>query len=237
MQTTTMTTMTTTARRTTTTADRLLAVAKGSRFEGSIYTTAIGAPLAATDGSLLVVLGATSAENAAWSIMPAIAGEGLPPTATIRSLLNSAVRDVLAAARAGREGVDVSLDTAPDAALKARAESERAERIARCEADLATRERHLKAVLEAKRRDGSVTTARERVAAARAELKAARTGGNQPAEHALLAGEGGYDLRLIRKALKAMGAKRGSLATAGEYEPAILYAEGGIALIMPFRTR
>lgn len=229
------TTTTTTARRTTTTADRLLAVAKGSRFEGAIYTTAAGAPLAATDGSLLVVLGQTSAETAGTAMIGAVGGEGLPPTATIRSLITSAVRDVIAVAARGREGVDVSLDTAPDAGLAARAEAERAERVARLEADLATRERHLEAVLASKRRDGSVTTARERVTEARAELRAARTRGTQPAEHALLAGEGGYDLRLVRKALRALGAKRGSLATAGEYDPAILYAEGGIALIMPFR--
>ena len=56
--------MQTTASTTTTTRDpgrdRLLAIAKGSRFEGALYLDEAARPLAATDGLVLVVRGVRS---------------------------------------------------------------------------------------------------------------------------------------------------------------------------------
>ncbi len=218
-----------------TTADRLLAVARGSRFEGSLYTTASGAPLAATDGHVLVVLGVTSAEQASAALVDAVPGDCLPPADQIRRTLTSAARDVVASATAGREMATVTLTTPADPALAARAADARVALVQSAEADLVTREARLAALVEAKRRDGSIATAREHVTEARARLRDAKAN-RTPASDAVVVGEAAFDLRLIRKCLKALGAKSGGLATAGEYDPAILYADGGgIALVMPFR--
>ena len=219
-----------TARTTDTVRARLLAVARGSRFAGSLYETREGRPLAATDGKILVVHGEPSLSHAALALVDARSTGELPPAAQIRVMLDAA-RHRVADAAPDLWGATVTRDTAPDVGLYDLATAEHSARVAKAREDLAAAEKKLDAALLAKREVGK---ARDKVAAARAHLRTEERK-DHPAYSAIVVGPAALDLRLVRVALRALGAKGGTLTVTGEYDAAVLHTERGVALVMPFR--
>lgn len=212
--------------------DRLLAVAKGSRFEGALYLDTAARPLAATDGLVLVVRGVRSCDDARQALAGAHPQGDLPPVRTIDGLLRLASEGVSALAPE-ISGRTVALDSAPDAGLLAKAEAEAGERLAAVRVQVARAERALERALETRRGIGD---ARATLASAKADVRAEERR-RDPGYRGVRVGEAAYDLALVAKALRALGVRSGTLqATGGAFDPAVLYAEGtGVALIMPFR--
>lgn len=207
---------------------RLLAFAKGSRFAGSLYRDVAGRAVAATDGIGLVVPGADSVESAVDAVDGATPEGLLPPVRTLQQLINGFLRDTGPLA----PSAEVSLTTEPDAERRHSTELQllsedaaAALAVERAEARLAARPRGYPEL----RRD---------LAAARRDLRAARrrrVSLDTPLANALIVGEVGFDLRLVHRALRALGAKRGTLHATGPFDPAALVTDRGIALVMPCR--
>jgi hypothetical protein len=213
--------------------DRLLAIAKGSRFEGHVYLDTAARPLAATDGVVLVVRGVESCDGARQALAGAHPQGDLPPVQTIDGLLRDASKGVARLAP-DVEGRTVSLDTLPDAGLVDKATAEAGERLAAVRDKVEKAERALARALETRR--GSIGEARANLASAKADVRAEEKR-RDPGYRGVRVGEAAFDLALIAKALRALGARAGTLqATGGSYDAGVLYTEtGGIALIMPFR--
>jgi hypothetical protein len=209
--------------------DRLLALAKGSRFEGALYLDTAARPLAATDGVVLVVRGVESCDGARQALVGAHPQGNLPPVRAIDGLLRDASKGVARLI----EGRTVDLDTLPDDGLLAKAEAEAGERLAAAREGLEKAERALARALETRR---SVGDARAKLASAKADVRAEEKR-RDPGYRGVKVGAAAYDLALVTKALRALGVRSGTLqATGGAYDPAVLYAEGtGVALVMPFR--
>ena len=230
--------MTMTSMNTTTTSiprdpgrDRLLALAKGSRFEGHVYLDFAARPLAATDGQVLVVRGVRSCDEARQALAGAHPQGDLPPVRTIDGLLREASEGV--ARLAVVEGRTVALDTVPDDGLLSKAEAEAGERLAAVRDRVERAERALARALETRR--GSIGEARAKLASAKADVRAEQKR-RDPGYRGVRVGEAAFDLALIAKALRALGVRSGTLqATGGSYDAGVLYTETGIALVMPFR--
>jgi hypothetical protein len=210
--------------------DRLLALAKGSKFEGYVYLDEAARPLAATDGKVLVVRGVRSCDDARKALMGAHPQGNLPPVRAIDGLLRDASKGVARLI----EGRTVDLDTLPDDGLLAKAEAEAGERLAAAREGLEKAERALARALETRR--GSVGEARAKLATAKSRVRDEEKR-RDPGYRGVRVGEAAYDLALVAKALRALGVRSGTLqATGGAFDAGVLYAEGtGIALIMPFR--
>ena len=209
--------------------DRLLALAKGSKFEGHVYLDEAARPLAATDGVVLVVRGVRSCDDARKALMGAHPQGNLPPVRAIDGLLRDASKGVARLI----EGRTVALDTLPDDGLLAKAEAEAGERLAAAREGLEKAERALARALETRR---SVGDARAKLASAKADVRAEEKR-RDPGYRGIRVGEAAYDLALVAKALRALGVRSGTLQATGDaFDAGVLYAEGtGIALIMPFR--
>ena len=208
--------------------DRLLALAKGSKFEGYVYLDTAARPLAATDGVVLVVRGVESCDGARQAIAGAHPQGNLPPVRAIDGLLRDASKGVARLI----EGRTVDLDTLPDDGLRAKAEAEAGERLAAAREGLEKAERALARALETRRGIGD---ARAKLASAKADVRAEEKR-RDPGYRGIRVGEAAYDLALVAKALRALGAKGGTLQATGDaFDAGVLYAGGGIALIMPFR--
>lgn len=211
--------------------DRLLAIAKGSKFEGYVYLDAAARPLAATDGVVLVVRGVESCDGARKALAGADPQGNLPPVRTIDGLLRDASKGM--ARLAVIEGRTVDLDTLPDAGLVDKAAAEAEGRLATARDGLEKAERALARALETRR--GSVGEARAKLATAKSRVRDEEKR-RDPGYRGVRVGEAAFDLALVTKALRALGAKGGTLqATGGAFDAGVLYAGGGIALIMPFR--
>jgi hypothetical protein len=212
--------------------DRLLALAKGSRFEGHVYLDFAARPLAATDGQVLVVRGVRSCDDARQALVGAHPQGDLPPVRTVDGLLRLASEGV-ARLVVVVEGRTVALDTVPDDGLVSKAEAEAGDRLAAARDKVEKAERALERALETRR--GSIGEARAKLASARADVRA-EDKRRDPGYRGVRVGEAAFDLALIAKALRALGARSGTLqATGGSYDAGVLYPETGIALIMPFR--
>ena len=208
--------------------DRLLALAKGSKFEGYVYLDTAARPLASTDGVVLVVRGVESCDGARQAIAGAHPQGNLPPVRAIDGLLRDASKGVARLI----EGRTVDLDTLPDDGLRAKAEAEAGERLAAAREGLEKAERALARALETRRGIGD---ARAKLASAKADVRAEEKR-RDPGYRGIRVGEAAYDLALVAKALRALGAKGGTLQATGDaFDAGVLYAGGGIALIMPFR--
>lgn len=213
--------------------DRLLAFAKGSRYEGHVYLDTAARPLAATDGLVLVVRGVRSCDDARQALAGAHPQGDLPPVRTIDGLLKDASRGVSALAPE-ISGRTVALDTLPDAGLVDRAAAEAEGRLAAARDGVEKAERALARALETRR--GSVGEARAKLATAKSRVRDEEKR-RDPGYRGVRVGEAAFDLALVGKALRALGVRSGTLqATGGAFDAGVLYAEGtGIALIMPFR--
>jgi hypothetical protein len=208
--------------------DRLLALAKGSKFEGALYLDTAARPLAATDGVVLVVRGVESCDGARQALAGAHPQGNLPPVRAIDGLLRDASKGVARLI----EGRTVALDSAPDAGLVDKATAEAGERLAAAREGLEKAERALARALETRR---SVGDARAKLASAKADVRAEEKR-RDPGYRGVKVGAAAYDLALVAKALRALGAKGGTLQATGDaFDAGVLYAGGGIALIMPFR--
>ena len=211
--------------------DRLLALAKGSRFEGHVYLDEAARPLAATDGLVLVVRGVRSCDDARQALVGAHPQGNLPPVSSIDGLLRRASEGVasLAPEVAGRT---VALDSLPDAGLVDKATAEAGERLAAAREGVEKAERALERALETRRGIGD---ARAKLASAKSRVRDEERR-RDPGYRGVRVGEAAFDLGLVTKALRALGVRSGTLqATGGAYDAGVLYAAGGIALIMPFR--
>jgi hypothetical protein len=213
----------------------LLALAKGSRFEGSLILDASGAPLAATDGFALVVL-RCSTLGAAADAVEAGRAEDRPeaPLPPLRSLVTT-LRGIAHDARYHEGSVIVGIDTEHDAAMRDAWLAGEVERLKLADARVASAEKALKEAKEAKR--GGIGDARAKLVAARAEVRAIL--GRKldvPFAHGFRVGPAVVDLRIVRRALKALGVRVGHLTATGEaLDPVRLDTASGVGLVMPFR--
>lgn len=231
---------------------RLLAFARGTRYECALYRDgASGAPLAATTGTAIVVLGADTLESAEalvarssrWSSAGGVDAEVLPPPAAAATVIRSAARDWSRASSVS--GVAVGPSTVPSADLVAIAREHLARESERAAVDAAAIERRLerlRADLTKGAKVRGVMRAEERRLRAARELAGrdidAELAATKATEaHGLRVGDAAVDLRLVRAALRALGASTGELSTTGGAQDALrLTASGGIALVMPFRV-
>ena len=226
------TTTGTTTGTTTPVGKRLLGLARGSRFEGLLYRRGgDGAPLAATDGTALAVLGALDLADAAERLAAASPDGSLPPARQVAEIVRGAMRDL------GRDpaGTTVALDTPPDAGLRAAAERALAERLDMARADVRAAEAALERAVGLRR---GVTEAQARLRARESEVRAAERAAerlDRSDARAIVVGRATLDLRLVRRALRALGARSGTLHTAGAFDAAALVTHRGVALVMPLR--
>lgn len=59
---------------------------------------------------------------------------------------------------------------------------------------------------------------------------------SSPSFHALKVGDAWVDLRVVRRALRALGTGTGTLQPHGELDPLVLHTRRGVGLVMPFRA-
>ena len=213
------------------TLERFKKAVEGSRYPGVIMA-GLGSPLLATDGHILVGNrpSITSLHNdLIYGIPP---GDLSTPTIPqIDSLLASAIK--LKNSRS--TPVMVSITTQPTESLVRASEESLKATVLHWEEKIAEETAHLNKLIAAKRKDGSIAESRQKIASAKASLRAAKSR-NTPGFHGLLISGAAFDVRLIRKALKALGDREGSFAVAGPYDAAVLNTVNGCALVMPFKA-
>lgn len=221
---------------------RLARLSKASRYKGAIYESD-GQPVATTNGFVLAVVGAHDLEEAKRIVLqltPTVVEGGVPLPA-VQQIVK--VIDDLPSARPGQATITPA--TEPDAGLIAAARAaaqvrarDAAKRLPDLEKAFSAAETALAEERAAKRR-GRIGQLAAAVGAARFALVAARQAAegepvDGPALHAIVVAEAHYDLRLIRAALRALGADSGTITVTGGRSAGIVTCPGGIALAMPF---
>ena len=216
---------------TATVQQRLDRFTKGTRYAGLAWESG-GAPIAATTGTALVVVGAASLADAVAILretQPA-KRDGLPAGREAARILAAAARDTPATAEVVRVG-PTTQPLGPDAATVAAARAALDVAIVRCD--------RTQEALRAAGRGASIATrnaardARLEAAGARSRLAAAERG---PLAHALAVGPAWVDLRLVRASLAALGCRVGALrATGGDCDAVEILCEGGAGVVMPLR--
>ncbi len=223
----------------------LVKFSETGRFEGSVYVSATGEPVAATTGTVLVVPGAKSVDEMVWTMLgsrPACAKNATTPLPSKEAVVCVIPRNQLA----WSGPVDVSLDTKPDPTLLQYATDDAARNAENAARDLPFVEQRLQqaeadlAVYLATKRRGRRGLLRENVTQCKQwliELGREVLAVPQGIEtHALVVGNAPYDLGLIFAALQALQATAGRLISTGGYSAGILTCDRGMALVMPFRT-
>lgn len=212
------------------TKERFLKAVDGSRFPG-IVLDAQGEALCATDGVLLV-----SAKRSFDEMLAALEKAKVDETmgTPTKQQVSAVVRSALRTPRDLRTALIIDKDTKPSAALSSVMEERRAERATTLNEKIVAIEKRIEALVAAKRTDGSIGTERENLAHEKRMLKE-NNEANTPMDHGLCVGDAAFDLRVVRKALKAMGSSTGVIYAAGEYDAAILDAGNCTGLVMPFR--
>jgi len=214
---------------TSTSTSKIANYARQGCFPG-VYVHPVRGEVAATDGLALVVLGATDVPSA-QAILAEVREIAGQPTGSVL------VR-VCAGAGDGHAGVTVSPDTAPDAALAERARLEHEAALEKDRADVAKAQAALEKALTEKR---GIVAARTKLAQERGALRAREGAEDNVTSHALrIDGPRDvalFDLRLVRRCLRALGARSGTLTRGGDALGAgLLVTNRGIAVVMPFRA-
>jgi hypothetical protein len=214
-----------------------------NRF-GGYYTDESGRPLAWTDGHALVVVGATTLADAAEAMCYAQPTESaLPDRPAVRRVIEGERRAVHIASAI------ITRKSKPCAAIVARAEEEKRSRIVAAEQALESaivqlaNERARRKEAAAAPRGAIVGVAgktlgalQDKVSEYRQDLRAAKDwttaelGG-------FIVGPAHFDMRVVQRALRALGASEGTLhVTADPLAPALLTTKKGIGIVMPYRA-
>lgn len=214
---------------------RLLSLVRGSRFEGHLYERADGTPVAATTGHWLVVLAPLDRAEAAMT--EAVATGNLPPTLSVAKI----VKKARLAEKGFSVGIHPGLEPDPDLFAIGKGRLEQA--LAQAQGRVALAQQALDARLEARSAAklptrGSqygITELREKLSEAKADLREIKPGCYLTA---VRCGDAYFDLRIVRAALTAMGATRGTLVgTGSELDMAVVHTPDGksVGFVMPFR--
>jgi hypothetical protein len=212
------------------TKERFLKLVDGSRFPGVVLDDK-GEALCATSGVVLVS-SKRSLQEMLESLKTAKVDDtmGTPDKKQISGVVDSALR----IQKDLRTVSIVSKDTPPNDQLKKIMESRRAERAMTISEKIAKIEKKISSLVAAKRTDGSIGSARDSLAVQK-RLFRENQHEDTPMDHGFCVGEAAFDLRLIKKALKAMDSSTGTIYVAGEYDAAIFDAGSCSGLVMPFR--
>jgi hypothetical protein len=215
---------------------------KTGTFAGGVYLAA-GRPVASTSGHWAVAAAATLGDAAMLLIDAEGSLPGLPPAASLRRVFSEAhaaqdprVNEGLWVARTV---VTIDASTPIDETIaKPARDAQRVavlaaeEAVASCSAKL---EQALATRKQSRMHYYGITPAREALREAREALREAqKTDSGHFA--ALKVADAHFDLRIVRAALRALGARSGTLAAAGAYDAGVLTTPGGIGLVMPFRV-
>lgn len=213
---------------------------KTGPFAGGVYLAA-GRPIAATSGHWVVAAAATLGDAAMLLIDAEGSLPGLPPAASLRRIFSEAhaaqdprVNEGLWVARTV---VTIDANTPIDAALAKEARDARDREVSAAEEAVASCSAKLEQALATRKQSRmhyyGITPAREALREAREALRDAQ---KTEAGHfaAVKVADAYFDLRIVRAALRALGARSGTLAAAGALDAGILTAPGGIGLVMPF---
>jgi hypothetical protein len=211
-----------------------------NRF-GGYYTDESGRPLAWTDGHALVVVGATTLADAAEAMCYAQPTESaLPDRPAVRRVIEGERRAVHIASAI------ITRKSKPCAAIVARAEEEKRSRIVAAEQALESA-LALVAAKRARRRAGepgfnpgivgrTLGMLQDKVSGCRQDLRAAKDW-NTAELGGFVVGPAHFDMRVVQRALRALGASEGTLhVTAEPLAPAMLTTKKGIGIVMPYRA-
>ena len=210
---------------------RLKRLTRGSRFDGAIWVDEFGHPVASTNGHSIVIRRSTlcSASSAIVRCREQGGTELLPEVRTVAKTL------LADAGRACGQQVEITSTTAPDAELREIALGRLAERVEVAKERLT--DAHV-ALTQARR--GSITDCRDSVRHRRSDLRHAQSQlkhMDDPRCHGVRVGEAWFDLRILRRTLRACGVSKAWLVEQGTLNAGRLLTEGEVVgLVMPFRA-
>lgn len=213
------------------TLERFKKAVEGSRYPGVILDAG-GEPLVATDGHVLLC-NRPSIITLHNDLVGAVAPGDLS-TPTVRQI-DTLISDAIKLKNSRSTPVMVNTSTQPTESLVKANEQSLKVTVLTLEETIRKESAQLQKLIDAKRKDGSIASCREKIAAEKASLREANSR-KTPGFHGLLISGAAFDVRLIQKALKGLGVKEGSISVAGPYDAAVLGTVNGCALVMPFRA-
>ena len=213
------------------TLERFKKAVEDSRYPGVILD-AVGEPLIATNGNILL-----GNRPSIVALHSDLVGASVPvdlSTPTIRQI-DTLLADAIKLKNSRSTPLMVNTSTQPTESMVKASEQSLKATVLTLEETIRKESAQLQKLIEAKRKDGSIASCREKIAAEKASLREANSR-KTPGFHGLLISGAAFDVRLIQKALKGLGVKEGSISVAGPYDAAVLSTFNGCALVMPFRA-
>lgn len=213
------------------TLERFKKAVEGSRYPGVILDAG-GEPLIATNSKILL-----GNRPSIIALHNDLVGASVPvdlSTPMIRQI-DTLLADAIKLKNSRSTPVMVNTSTQPTESLVKANEQSLKATVLTLEKMILKESAQLQKLIDAKRKDGSIAFCREKIAAERVLLREANSR-KTPGFHGLLISGAAFDVRLIQKALKGLGAKEGSISAAGPYDAAVLSTFNGCALVMPFRA-